>query len=95
MNSSGSIKDRIAFFILQAAIDSGDLKPGMTVVAATSGNMGSDIAAACASRGYEYIVITNKKCSIEKIDSMKAYGGTIIVAKAGLPPNHPEHYQKY
>jgi len=93
MNPSGSIKDRIASFILQAAIDSGELKPGMTVVAATSGNTGSAIAAACAIRGYDYIVITDKKCSIEKIDSMRAYGGTVIVAKAGLPSNHPEHYQ--
>ena len=93
MNPSGSIKDRIASYILQAAIDSGDLKEGMTVVAATSGNTGSAIAAACAIRGFDYIVITNKKCSIEKIDSMRAYGGKVIVAKSGVPADHPEHYQ--
>jgi len=93
MNPSGSIKDRIAGFILQAATDSGELKEGMTVVAATSGNTGSAIAMACAIRGYDYIVITNKKCSIEKIDSMKAYGGTVIVAKSGVAADDPEHYQ--
>ena len=93
MNPSGSIKDRIASYILQAAIDAGDLKEGMTVVAATSGNTGSAIAAACAIRGFDYIVITNKKCSIEKIDSMRAYGGTVIVAKSGVAADDPEHYQ--
>uniref|UniRef100_A0A7S0C1C0 Tryptophan synthase beta chain-like PALP domain-containing protein n=1 Tax=Proboscia inermis TaxID=420281 RepID=A0A7S0C1C0_9STRA len=93
MNPSGSIKDRIAGFILQAAIDSGELKKGMTVVAATSGNTGAAIAMACALRGYDYVVITNEKCSIEKIDSMKAYGGTVLVAKAGLPADHPESYE--
>ena len=93
MNPSGSIKDRIASYILQAAIDCGDLREGMTVVAATSGNTGSAIAAACAIRGFDYIVITNKKCSIEKIDSMKAYGGTVIVAKSGVAADDPEHYQ--
>ena len=43
--------------------------------------------------GFDYIVITNKKCSIEKIDSMRAYGGKVIVAKSGVPADHPEHYQ--
>ena len=42
---------------------------------------------------FDYIVITNKKCSIEKIDSMRAYGGTVIVAKSGVAADDPEHYQ--
>eukprot|EP00039_Didymoeca_costata_P027290 m.18096 g.18096 ORF g.18096 m.18096 type:complete len:885 (-) comp6199_c0_seq1:21-2675(-) len=93
LNPSGSIKDRIAREILTRAIENGELKKGMTVVAATSGNTGSAIAMACALRGFQYIVITNKKTSKEKIDSMRAYGGEVIVAPCGVPANHPDHYQ--
>lgn len=93
MNPSGSIKDRIAQEILTRALETGELKPGMTVVAATSGNTGAAIAMACAIRGFDYIVITNKKTSKEKIDAMKAYGGQVIVAESGVPADHPDHYQ--
>jgi glutamate decarboxylase len=93
LNPSGSIKDRIAQHMLSNAERTGRLKPGMTVVAATSGNTGSAIAMACALRGYEYIVITNEKTSKEKVDSMKAYGGEVLISPSGVPPDHPEHYQ--
>lgn len=75
LNPSCSIKDRIAVNMISNAEKTGQLKKGMTVVAATSGNTGSAVAMACALRGYEYIVITNEKCSKEKVDSMRAYGG--------------------
>ena len=71
LNPSGSIKDRIAQEILNRALETGELKEGMTVVAATSGNTGAAIAMACAIRGFPYIVITNQKTSKEKIDAMK------------------------
>ena len=93
LNPSGSIKDRIAQHIITQSIASGKLRPGMTVVAATSGNTGAAIAMACALRGYEYIVITNEKTSKEKVDAMKAYGGQVIVSPSGVPPDHPDHYQ--
>merc|ERR1740139_1066573 len=93
LNPSGSIKDRIAVHILNRALEKGELKPGMTVVAATSGNTGAAIAMACAVRGYSYIVITNEKTSKEKIDAMRAYGGEVIVSPSGVPPDSPEHYQ--
>ena len=93
LNPSGSIKDRIATHILDKAIKSGDLKPGMTVVAATSGNTGAAIAMACALRGYDYIVITNEKTSKEKVDAMRAYGGEVIVSPSGVSPDDPQHYQ--
>ena len=67
LNPSGSIKDRIAQHMINQAERSGQLKPGMTVVAATSGNTGAAIAMACALRGYDYIVITNEKTSKEKV----------------------------
>ena len=62
------------------------------VVASTSGNTGAAIAMMAAMRGYKYIAITNKKCSEEKRDSMRAYGGELIVAADGLAADHPEHY---
>ena len=93
LNPSGSIKDRIAQHIIAQAESSGQLKPGMTVVAATSGNTGAAIAMASALRGYDYIVITNKKTSKEKIDAMKAYGGEVQVSPSGVAPDHPDHYQ--
>ena len=93
LNPSGSIKDRIAQHIIAQAESSGQLKPGMTVVAATSGNTGAAIAMASALRGYNYIVITNKKTSKEKIDAMKAYGGEVQVSPSGVAPDHPDHYQ--
>ena len=68
MNPSSSIKDRIALHMITNAERTGQLRPGMTVVAATSGNTGSAVAMACALRGYKYIVITNEKCSKEKVD---------------------------
>ena len=93
LNPSGSIKDRIAQHIIAQAESSGQLKPGITVVAATSGNTGAAIAMASALRGYDYIVITNKKTSKEKIDAMKAYGGEVQVSPSGVAPDHPDHYQ--
>ena len=93
LNPSGSIKDRIAQHMINQAERSGELKPGMTVVAATSGNTGAAVAMACALRGYDYIVITNEKTSKEKVDAMKAYGGDVIVSPSGVSPDDPEHYQ--
>ena len=93
LNPSGSIKDRIAQHIIGQAEASGELKPGMKVVAATSGNTGAAIAMACALRGYDYIVITNEKTSKEKVDAMRAYGGEVIVSPSGVAPDHPDHYQ--
>jgi len=92
LNPSGSIKDRIAQHIIANAEAEGRLKAGDTVVASTSGNTGAAIAMMAAMRGYKYIAITNKKCSEEKRDSMRAYGGELIVAADGLAADHPEHY---
>jgi len=92
-NPSGSIKDRIANHIISCAEAEGKLRPGGTVVAATSGNTGSAIAMVCAMRGYKYIVITNEKTSKEKRDSMASYGGQVLVGPGGMPADHPLHYQ--
>ena len=96
LNPSGSIKDRIAQHMINQAERSGQLKPGMTVVAATSGNTGAAIAMACALRGYDYIVITNEKTSKEKVDAMRAYGGERVspAASPRSPGSLPEHREQ-
>eukprot|EP01135_Chromosphaera_perkinsii_P001796 Nk52_evm65s210 gene=Nk52_evmTU65s210 len=93
MNPGLSIKDRIAKHILDVAEKKGDLKPGGTVVAASSGNTAAAISMLCAMRGYKAIVITNEKCSKEKVDTLYAYGAEVIVVPSGVPADHPEHYQ--
>lgn len=93
LNPSGSIKDRIANHIITKAEQEGKLRPGGTVVAATSGNTGSAVAMVCAMRGYKYVVITNSKTSKEKCDSMAAYGGQVLVGPSGVSADDPMHYQ--
>jgi cysteine synthase len=79
-----SMKDRIAEHILMSAIQSGKLAaPGGTVVAASSGNTGASVAMWCARLGLKSVIITDKKCSQEKKDSIKAYGAELIVAEKG------------
>lgn len=92
MNPGLSIKDRIIRNILDQAEESGVLKPGMTVVAASSGNTGAAVAMMCAMRGYKAIITTNKKCSSEKMNAIRAYGAELIVTADGVAPDSPEHY---
>lgn len=92
MNPTGSIKDRIAKYIFDNAESEGTLRPGMTVVAASSGNTACSVAFIAAQRGYECKVITNTKCSSEKQDAPKAYGAEVIVGPSGVPSDSPEHY---
>uniref|UniRef100_A0A7S2CK18 cystathionine beta-synthase n=1 Tax=Octactis speculum TaxID=3111310 RepID=A0A7S2CK18_9STRA len=93
MNPGNSIKDRIAEHILNEAERTGKIQPGGTVVAASSGNTAAAFAMLCAARGYKAVVITNTKCSDEKVAALTAYGAKAIVTRAGVPPDHPEHYQ--
>lgn len=92
LNPGFSIKDRIMRNIMDDAEASGALKPGMTVVAASSGNTGAATAMMCAMRGYKCIITTNAKCSTEKMDSIRAYGAELIVGPNGVAPDSPEHY---
>lgn len=92
MNPGYSIKDRIMQHIFQKAETSGALRKGMTVVAASSGNTGAATAMLCAMRGYNCIITTNKKCSAEKMDSIKAYGAQLVVGPEGVSADSPEHY---
>lgn len=77
-NPTGSVKDRAALEMLEAAEARGDLKPGQTVVETTSGNTGIALAAFCAAKGHPCIIYMEPGCTIERIQIMKAYGTQVL-----------------
>lgn len=91
-NPGFSIKDRIIRNIFNKAEREGLLKPGMTVVAASSGNTGAATAMFAAARNYRCVITTSPKCSQEKMDSIKAYGAELVVSSPGIAEGHPKHY---
>ena len=91
-NPAGSVKDRIAFSIIEAAEKDGTLKPGGTIVEATSGNTGAGLALVAALKGYKAVFTMPDKMSAEKVRVLKAYGADVIVAPTAVPPDSPESY---
>jgi cystathionine beta-synthase len=91
-NPGGSLKDRIGLPIIEAAEKDGSLKPGGTIVEATSGNTGIGLAIAAALRGYRCIFTMPDKMSQEKVRLLKAFGAEVIVTPTAVPPDHPENY---
>lgn len=91
-NPAGSVKDRIAFSIIEAAEKDGTLKPGGTIVEATSGNTGAGLALVAALKGYKTVFTMPDKMSAEKVRVLKAYGADVIVTPTAVPPNSPESY---
>ncbi len=92
MNPGGSVKDRPALTMLEAAEKSGHLKPGGTIVEPTSGNTGSGLAMAAAIRGYRCILVMPDKMSKEKVDLLRAYGAEVVVTPTNVPNESPESY---
>lgn len=92
MNPSGSIKDRIAAYIIEDAEKNGLLKPGGTIVENTSGNTGAAVAMIAAMKGYKVILTMPDKVSKEKQDALRAYGAKIVVTPTSAAPDSPEHY---
>ncbi|TFH33641.1 MAG: pyridoxal-phosphate dependent enzyme, partial [Anaerolineales bacterium] len=92
LNPGGSVKDRIAFPILDAYEASGELKPGGTVVEATSGNTGVGLAIACAIRGYASVFVLPDKMSQEKISMLRAFGARVVVTPTAVLPEDPRSY---
>jgi cystathionine beta-synthase len=90
-NPGGSVKDRIGVAILEDAERSGALRPGGTVVEATSGNTGVGLALAAAVKGYRCIFTIPDKMSDEKVRLLRAYGAEVIVTPT-VDPDHPEYY---
>lgn len=92
-NPGGSIKDRIALSIIEAAEKRGEIKPGGTIVEATSGNTGIGLALVAAVKGYKCIFVLPEKMSEEKRALLRAYGARVVITPNGLEPEHPlSHY---
>ena len=81
-NPGGSVKDRLAIGIIEDAERRGVLKPGMTVVEATSGNTGIALAMVCAARGYPFVAVMAESFSVERRQIIRAYGAKVILTPA-------------
>ncbi|HEV2429113.1 MAG TPA: pyridoxal-phosphate dependent enzyme [Thermoplasmata archaeon] len=93
LNPGGSVKDRIGPSMIDEAERQGWLKPGGTLVEATSGNTGVGLALVAAVRGYRCVFVIPDKMSAEKIRLLRAYGARVVVTPSQLPPDHPmSHY---
>lgn len=84
LNPCGSIKDRAAKYMIDAAIKDGKLSFGGTVIEATSGNTGIGLSGACASMGYKAVIVMPDNMSVERINIIKALGGEVILTEASL-----------
>jgi cystathionine beta-synthase len=92
-NPGMSVKDRMALALIEAAEKRGELKPGGTIVEATSGNTGVGLAMVAAVKGYKTVFTIPSKMSQEKIDTLRAYGAEVIVTPSGVEPTDPRsHY---
>ncbi len=91
-NPGGSVKDRIAVAIVAEAEAKGLLKPGGTIVEATSGNTGTGLALVAAVKGYRTVLVMPDKVSREKINLLKAYGAEVVIAPTSVPPDSPDSY---
>src|SRR3954452_2175730 len=92
MSPGGSVKDRIAVKMIDAAEASGELKPGGTIVEPTSGNTGVGLALVAQQRGYKCIFVCPDKVSEDKQNVLRAYGADVVVCPTAVPPDHPDSY---
>ena len=90
MNPGGSVKDRMALYIIEKAEREGKLKPGGTIVENTSGNTGMGVALAAAVKGYRCIFTMPDKMSAEKINRLKALGAQVVVTPTNVPAESPQ-----
>jgi cysteine synthase len=81
-NPGGSVKDRLALAVVLDAEQSGKLKPGQTIIEATSGNTGVALAMVAAARGYPFVAVMAESFSIERRKLIRAYGGKVILTPA-------------
>lgn len=92
MNPGASVKDRPALQIIKDAAESGELKPGGTIVEATSGNTGMGLAMAAANMGYKCIFVMPDKMSEEKVRALRAVGARVVVCPTAVEPEDPRSY---
>jgi cystathionine beta-synthase len=94
LNPGGSVKDRIALRMIEAAEESGDLPPGGTIIEPTSGNTGVGLAIAAAIKGYRCIFTMPDKMSQEKMSLLRAYGAEVVITPTAVEPESPESYYR-
>ncbi len=92
LNPGGSVKDRIATRMIEAAEASGELKPGGTIVEPTSGNTGVGLAMVAQSKGYTCVFVCPDKVSEDKQNVLRAYGAEVVVCPTAVDPDHPDSY---
>ena len=93
-NPGGSIKDRVAMRLVEAAERDGRLRPGGTIIEPTSGNTGTGLAIAARLKGYRVIAVMPDKMSREKIDLLRAYGAEVVVTPTDVAPDSPRSYYR-
>jgi cystathionine beta-synthase len=91
-NPGGSVKDRIALRMVEAAEASGELTPGGTIVEPTSGNTGVGLAIVAAEKGYRCLFVCPDKVGQDKISVLRAYGAEVVVCPTTVSPDHPDSY---
>ncbi|MBO1751956.1 cystathionine beta-synthase [Actinotalea sp. BY-33] len=92
LNPGGSVKDRIALKMVEAAEASGELRPGGTIVEPTSGNTGVGLALVAQRKGYRCVFVCPDKVSQDKRDVLTAYGAEVVVTPTAVAPDHPDSY---
>jgi cystathionine beta-synthase len=92
-NPTGSIKDRMALAMVEAAEEDGSLLAGGTIVEATAGNTGLGLALVAAVKGYRLILVIPDKMSQEKILHLRALGAKAVITRSDVTKGHPEYYQ--
>jgi cystathionine beta-synthase len=93
-NPGGSIKDRVALKLIEAAERDGRLRAGGTIIEPTSGNTGTGLAIAARLKGYRVIAVMPDKMSSEKIDLLRAYGAEVVVCPTDVAPDSPQSYYR-
>ncbi len=92
LNPTGSVKDRMAVYLLKQAVQRGELKPGGTIIEATSGNTGAAVAMFAAANNFKAILTIPDKMSDEKVNALKAFGAEVHVCPTAVPAESPESY---
>lgn len=92
-NPTGSIKDRIALAMVEAAEKDGRLQPGGTIIEATAGNTGLGLALIACAKGYRIVLVIPDKMSQEKVSHLRAQGAEVVMTRSDVMKGHPEYYQ--
>jgi cystathionine beta-synthase len=95
LNPGGSVKDRSALYMIEYAEKHGQLKPGGTIIDASSGNQGIAMAMIGAAKGYTVIICVSEKISQEKLQTLRAYGAQVHIFPVTATLNHPESYHAH